>query len=66
MHTVEAIVKNGLVVPLDDTELEEGTRVLVTISDGADRDFWMAATEASLKKIWENEEDDIYAELLKG
>ncbi len=28
-------------------------------------DFWLAASEDSLNEIWNNEEDDIYAELLK-
>lgn len=28
-------------------------------------DFWLAASESSLDEIWNNEEDDIYAELLK-
>lgn len=64
MHTIEAVVKNGQIVPLGDVELEEGSRVLVTLSDNNGRDFWMAATEESLKKIWDNEEDDVYAELL--
>jgi predicted DNA-binding antitoxin AbrB/MazE fold protein len=66
MHTLEAIVKNGVVVPIGDVQLEEGAKVLVTVSDGGDRDFWMAAGESSLRKIWDNEEDDIYAELLEG
>lgn len=28
-------------------------------------DFWLAASENSLNEIWDNEEDDVYAELLK-
>jgi len=27
-------------------------------------DFWLAASESSLDEIWNNEEDDVYAELL--
>ncbi len=30
-----------------------------------DDNFWLAASEDSLDEIWNNEEDDVYAELLK-
>ncbi|GIK66765.1 MAG: hypothetical protein BroJett018_45590 [Chloroflexota bacterium] len=29
-----------------------------------ERDWWFALSQTSLAKIWENDEDDIYAELL--
>lgn len=29
-----------------------------------DHDFWLKASESSLDPIWDNSEDDIYAELL--
>jgi hypothetical protein len=28
-------------------------------------EFWLSASESSLNEIWNNEEDDVYAELLK-
>jgi hypothetical protein len=28
-------------------------------------DFWLSASEGSLNEIWNNEEDDVYAELLE-
>lgn len=28
-------------------------------------DFWLSASEDSLNKFWNNEEDDVYAELLE-
>ena len=31
----------------------------------SDDKFWQSASEESLKEIWDNEEDDVYAELLK-
>lgn len=27
--------------------------------------FWFQASEASLRRIWDNPEDDVYAQLLK-
>ncbi len=64
MNTIEAIVKNGHIIPLGKVELEEGSKVLVTLADTYDRDFWLSASEESLREIWDNEEDDVYAELL--
>ena len=28
-------------------------------------EFWLSASESSLDEIWNNDEDDVYAELLK-
>ncbi len=64
MNTVKAIVKNGQIIPLVDIELEEGAKVLVTLADRDDQEFWLLAGEESLNEIWDNEEDDVYAELL--
>ena len=30
-----------------------------------DNNFWLSASEDSLNEIWNNEEDDVYAELLE-
>lgn len=64
MNTIEAVVKNGHIIPIGNVELEEGSKVLVTLAETYDHEFWLAATEESLKEIWDNEEDDVYAELL--
>ncbi len=65
MQVIEAVIKNGQIVPVGDVDLEEGSRVLVTLSNCDNRGFWLAATEQSLKEIWNNDEDDVYAELLE-
>jgi hypothetical protein len=31
-----------------------------------DEDFWLESSELSLDRIWNNSEDDIYAELLEA
>ncbi|MCD6121147.1 MAG: DUF2281 domain-containing protein [Spirochaetales bacterium] len=31
-----------------------------------ENDFWIKASEKTLKKIWDNREDDVYNELYKG
>jgi predicted DNA-binding antitoxin AbrB/MazE fold protein len=64
LNTIEAVVKNGQIVPTEAIELMEGSRALVTILDVEENEFWLSASEESLKVIWDNDEDDVYAELL--
>ena len=64
-NTIEAVVKNGQIVPLENIELPEGSKALVTFLETEENEFWLAASENSLDGIWNNEEDDVYAELLE-
>jgi hypothetical protein len=50
---------------LEDVKAPDGTRVLVTLLPEDDTDFWLTASESSLREVWENAEDDVYAELLE-
>jgi hypothetical protein len=64
MQNIRAIVREGRIELLEKVEIPEGTEVLVTpLSD--DPDFWLNASERSLGSVWDNSEDDVYAELLK-
>lgn len=63
-NAVRAIMRNGQIELLDKVKIPEGTELMLTpISD--DPDFWLKVSENSLKEIWDNPEDDVYAELLK-
>jgi predicted DNA-binding antitoxin AbrB/MazE fold protein len=64
LNTIEAVVMNGQIVPTEPVELKEGSRALITFLDPEEHEFWLTASEESLKDIWDNEEDDVYAELL--
>lgn len=65
MNTVWAVVREGRIVPLENIEVPEGTQVLITLLRDDDSSFWAAASESSLENVWNNQEDDVYAELLK-
>ncbi len=65
MNTIWAVVREGRIVPLEKVEAPEGTRALVTLIPEEESDFWVAASESSLDKVWDNAEDDVYAELLE-
>lgn len=62
--TIRAVVREGKIELLEEVEIPEGTEVLVTpLLDG--EDFWLEAAESSLDSVWDNSEDDVYAELLE-
>jgi len=61
---IRAIVNEGRIEPIDKLDVPDGTKVLVTIL-ARDDDFWLKASEQSLSAIWDNPEDDVYAQLLE-
>ena len=65
LKTLWATVRQGKIELLEPGELPEGTRVLVTILPEDEADFWLETSQVSLDSIWDNTEDDVYAQLLK-
>ena len=63
LNTIRAIMKEGRIQLLERIEIPEGTEVLVTplLDDSA---FWLHASQTALDAVWDNPEDDVYAELL--
>jgi predicted DNA-binding antitoxin AbrB/MazE fold protein len=63
--TVEAIYENGKLVLPQPLSLPENSRVRVTIeSADAEREAWLKLSEESLKNTWDNNDDDVFNELL--
>lgn len=64
MQNIRAIVREGRIELLEEVEIPEGTELLVTpLAD--DASFWLRASQSSLDSVWDNAEDDVYAELLE-
>jgi hypothetical protein len=64
MQNIRAVVREGRIELLEEVEIPEGTEVLVTpLPD--ESNFWLNASETSLDSVWDNAEDDVYAELLE-
>ncbi len=59
-----ATVREGKIELLESEELPEGTRVLVTLLPDDETEFWLQTSQTSLSSVWDNAEDDVYAELL--
>lgn len=66
LQSTWAVVKNGKIEPTENIPLPEGAKVLVTLLvEDDESQFWSLASQRSLSSIWENSEDDVYAELLQ-
>jgi hypothetical protein len=65
LKTVWARIRQGKIELLESTELPEGTRVLVTLLPDDEAGFWLESSQKSLDAVWDNTEDDIYAQLLQ-
>lgn len=64
LKTLQATVRQGKIELLESIELPEGVRALVTILPEEETELWLKASQSSLDAVWENVEDDVYAELL--
>lgn len=63
--TVRAVIQGGRIEALEPIALPEGAQVIVLAIGDADRAFWHGASKEALDKIWDNPEDDVYAQLLE-
>lgn len=66
LKTLWATVRQGKIELLDSAELPEGVRVLVTLLPDDEPEFWLKASQTSLNAVWDNTEDDVYAQLLEA
>jgi len=64
--SVWGVIRNGKIEPSQEIELPEGATVLVTLLTDEEHHYWQKVSEASLAAIWDNTEDDVYAQLLQG
>ena len=65
LQTLRATVRKGKIELLEPGELPEGARVLVTLLSNDEAEFWLQTSQTSLDAIWDNTQDDVYAQLLK-
>jgi hypothetical protein len=65
LPTVWGVVHSGKIEVSEGLELPEGSKVLVTLLSEPESAFWVAASQKSLAEVWDNAEDDAYAQLLQ-
>jgi hypothetical protein len=64
-NPIRAVVRDGRIELLDKVKIPDGMELMVTPLPLDEPDFWMKASESALEDLWNNSEDDVYAELLK-
>lgn len=66
LQTILAIVHNGKIEPVEPLALPEGTKLIITTlpDDVEEEEFRMNISNAGFALVWDNEEDDVYKELL--
>ena len=65
--TVEAIYESGSLRLMRALSLPEHTRVRIhveTIPSDPEREVWLKQGEQGLKRVWDNDADDVYNDLL--
>ena len=63
--TVDAVYENGKLVLPRPLSLPERSHVRMTIESGdTEREAWLQLSEKALTKVWDNEADDVFNELL--
>ena len=64
--TLEAIYENGRLLLPGLLSLPEKSHVRVTIeTSDIEREEWLNLCEETLKKVWDNDADDVFNELLE-
>ncbi len=58
------MVQQGKIELLESSDLPEGVRVLVIILPDDEAQFWVDASQTSQDAVWDNTEDDVYAQQL--
>jgi hypothetical protein len=65
LNTFQTYFKEGQILLTNEIEIPENAKIFVSFIDNTKEDFLLKASESSLDKIWNNNEDDIYEQLLK-
>jgi hypothetical protein len=65
LNTLWAVVREGKIGLLEEVEVPEGTKVLVTLLPEDQAEFWLKISQISLDRVWDNAEGDVYEELLE-
>ncbi len=60
VQTIQTKFKDGQIIINNDIDIPNDSPILVSYINNIDKELNLKATEISLDKIWNNQEDDIY------
>ncbi|OGU17443.1 MAG: hypothetical protein A2X61_08995 [Ignavibacteria bacterium GWB2_35_12] len=61
----QAVYESGNLKLPKDASIPDGSKVIVTVIEEPSEDYFIKASEEMLDKIWNNDNDDIYEQLLE-
>ena len=64
-QNIWGVIHQGKIETAEPIVFPEGSKVIVTLVTDEEADFWNASSEQSLKAVWDNPGDDVYARLLE-
>lgn len=65
LKTFKTQYKKGKILLIKDISIPEDAIIFVSFKDNQKEEIFLNASESSLDKVWNNNEDDIYEQLLK-
>jgi predicted DNA-binding antitoxin AbrB/MazE fold protein len=65
IKAIDAIYEDGRLVLQQPLPLPEHAHVRVIIDTDAEREAWLKLSEESLRKVWDNDADEVYNDLLQ-
>lgn len=65
LKTFKTQYKKGKILLIKDVSIPEDAIIFVSFKDNQKEEIFLNASESSLDKVWNNNEDDIYEQLLK-
>lgn len=57
-------MQEGKIELLEPVDFPQGADLLVTLLEDNDQ-FWVQASQPALDQVWDNDEDEVYAQLLQ-
>lgn len=65
LKTFQAKIENGNILLNNNIKIPDKSVIFISYNDNSKDDFFLVSSESSLEKIWKNDEDDIYENLLE-
>ncbi len=65
IKSVDAVYEDGRLVLQQPLPLPEHAHVRVIIDTDSEREAWLKLSEESLRKVWDNDADEVFNELLQ-
>jgi len=64
IKTIKTRYKKGRVLMDKDINIPDDSVIYISYVNNEENNFYLSASQTALDKIWDNEEDDIYENLL--